>query len=112
MRLFWLSLLLIVAAGSEPLRAHQAPSGWTYEYACCGNWDCGALKPEQVVLGPKGFVITIPPGTHPQVPADAGTIVVTVPYGGERKSPDGLFHICLASDGQRVLCLYAPPFGS
>jgi len=112
MKLAWLSLALALAAGAPETRAHQAMSGWAYEYACCGMNDCAPLKPAQVKETRGGYVITIPPGSHPQVPAGGETITVTVPYNGTRPSPDGLFHICLAASDKRVLCLYAPPSGS
>lgn len=112
MRAFvWLSLALALAVGADAARAHQAPSGWTYEYACCGMHDCAPIRPEQVRTTRGGYVVTVPSGSHPQIGPDHPTITVTIPYNGVKPSQDGDYHLCLAASDKRVLCFYAPPGG-
>lgn len=102
---------LALSAAGLPSFAHQAPSGWTYEYACCGGNDCAPVRPEQVRVTRAGYVVTVPPGSHPQVGPDAHTLTVTIPYDGVKPSQDGDYHLCLSASDKRVLCFYAPPGG-
>ena len=82
--------------------AHDAPSGWSYDLACCYNRDCRPISSSAVREGPDGYVITIDNET--------------VPYTDTRikDSPDGLYHWCTVDgrDDGRTICLYVPPRGS
>ena len=88
---------------------HQAPSGWTYDAACCSDRDCTALRFGRVTLGPEGWIVRIEEGEHHYFP---GATTVVVPYGDRRlrRSGDTEFHGCLDRTG-RLLCLYVPPMG-
>lgn len=112
MRLFWLSLLLIMGAGSEPLRAHQAMSGWAYPYSCCAGNDCAEVSPAAVQETPAGYVVTVRPGTHPMWRSDRpAPLVVRIPYREAKPSPDGHWHICINGSGE-LLCFFAALGGS
>ncbi len=45
MRAILAAILLLTASTAQ---AHDAPSGWAYEAACCSNMDCGPVPSEQV----------------------------------------------------------------
>jgi hypothetical protein len=87
---------------SMPAPAHDAPSGWAYDMACCSNHDC---RPErsQVKATQQGWLIT-----------STGEIIR---YGDRRihESKDGEFHRCLMQKGVigpgLTRCLYVPPMG-
>lgn len=112
MRLFWLSLLLIVAAGREPVRAHEAMSGWSYPFECCSGVDCAEIDAEAVREAPDGYVVTVRPGTHPMWRADRpAPLVVRIPYREAKSSPDGRWHLCINAQGE-LLCFFAALGGS
>lgn len=80
-------------------QAHEAPSGWHYDAACCSNQDCSELPENQT---PK--------------PLDGGNWQLTTGEIVERSkvkfSPDGKYHLCRFSSTGGVICLYVPPQGS
>ena len=112
MKLFWLSLLLIIGAGSEPVRAHEAMSGWRYPISCCSDRDCAVVSPEAVREVRGGYIVTVKPGTHPMWPATKDApAVFNIPAHEGTPSPDGQFHICISPSGAR-LCFFAAIGGS
>lgn len=80
-----------------PAWPHEAPSGWTYPWACCSGMDCRPVSSARVKAGPGGY--ELPNGE-------------TVPYssGKIRPSPDGAFHWCTqgGKDDTPTICLFAP----
>lgn len=106
-RLFGLATLLL--AGS--VAAHQAPSGWAYDAACCSGRDCALVGPGVVREVSGGYAVVVLPGTHPMVPRGAAAVRAFVGHGDRRirASGDEHRHVCIA--GRAVLCLYVPPGG-
>lgn len=80
-------------------RAHDAPTGWRYPWACCSNQDCRMVPYEAIREGGHGYVIEA-----------TGEVV---PYADKRvrDSPDGEFHWCSEAGGDhsRTICLFVPP---
>jgi hypothetical protein len=96
--------------------AHEAASGeWLYPAGCCNsaatavNGDCARIASFHVVAGQGGYDVTLFPGDHPQLKTKG--YIGTVPYATTRDSPDGEFHICLATNGTQRYCFFAPPPG-
>lgn len=91
----------VIVLPALPATAHDAPTGWHYDLACCQNRDCRPISSSAVKEGPDGYLITIDNET--------------VPYkdGRIKDSPDGLFHWCTVDgrDDGRTICLYVPPRG-
>lgn len=81
-----------------PVRAHDAPSGWTYPYACCSGIDCRQIKASNVTTIADGYLLQT-----------SGEVVV---YSNSRirKSPDGEYHWCSngGKDNGRTICLFVP----
>jgi hypothetical protein len=85
-----------------PARAHQAPTGWAYPWACCSNMDCQELRSSAVSERPQGYVIQ-----------STGEVVA---YTDKRvrNSPDGEYHWCAHQkglDAGHTICLFVPPKG-
>lgn len=82
-----------VAAG-----AHEAPSGWAYDAACCSGRDCRPVTPGEVTAGPRGFEV-----------APTGEII---PYGDRKLRPsgDGTTHRCMVGGNATspTICIYVP----
>lgn len=82
-----------------PARGHDAPTGWTYPFSCCSNYDCRAVPTRHVSERPEGYVINV-----------TGEVVA---YNDTRvrNSPDGEFHWCSVSgeSNSRTICLFVPP---
>ena len=82
-----------------PATGHDAPSGWSYPYACCSMNDCRPVATKAISERPEGFVINV-----------TGEVV---PYQDTRvrPSPDGEFHWCSVAGGEsgRTICLFVPP---
>lgn len=82
-----------------PASGHDAPSGWSYPYACCSMNDCRPVATRAISERPEGFVINV-----------TGEVV---PYRDARvrPSPDGEFHWCSVAGGDsgRTICLFVPP---
>jgi len=93
------ALIVAALAYALPSMAHDAPSGWQYDWQCCQNLDCRQISSSLVKEGPNGYVITIDNET--------------VPYKDARikNSPDGMYHWCTVDgrDDSRTICLYVPP---
>ncbi len=89
----------ITIAGSIDAFAHQAPTGWTYPWACCHDMDCREVKASSIREGPKGYVIR---STGEVIPMTDSRI---------KNSPDGEYHWCSVAgqDNTRTICLFVPP---
>ena len=78
--------------------AHDAPSGWSYSFACCASTDCRPVNQTTVKETATGYVV--PSGE-------------VVPYGSTKikHSPDGEFHWCSkgGKNDTPTICLYVPP---
>jgi hypothetical protein len=94
------TLALSTMSGTAP--AHEAPSGWAYDMACCSDHDCRPEKSE-VRATSRGWFIT--------------STGETITYNDRRihESKDGEFHRCLIQKGSQdpgiTRCLYVPPMG-
>lgn len=96
---FWAGVMLTYVALLTDARAHDAPKGWRYDYACCSSIDCRPVPPAFVEETPKGFRMVV---TGEEIPANDRRI---------RVSPDGDYHWCTPAgkDAGRTICLYVPP---
>lgn len=97
-----LACLAISPLTVSPAGAHQAPTGWTYPWACCSNLDCQEVDAKAISEKPQGYVI------H-----STGEVVA---YGDKRvkNSPDGEYHWCAHQagiDAGHTICLFVPPKG-
>lgn len=105
--------------------AHQSRSAWPYPPWCCNGQDfggdCEAIPKSQVRKGAGGFSVILHPGDHRLVTRNQ---LFLIPYGDEKPSGDGDFHICLQptddpneADGigrggrYHMNCFFAPPDG-
>jgi hypothetical protein len=91
------SLLFVVPAAL----AHDAPTGWSYPFSCCSNFDCRQVSAKTISERPEGYVIT-----------NTGEVVS---YADARikDSPDGEYHWCSVAGekSSRTICLFVPPKG-
>lgn len=101
----WLFLL------SNPAKAHDAPSGWSYDVTCCNTVDCrpadgphdGSKRHHKVMIEEVtgGYRIS--------------TTQEVVPWNDKRvrESKDGDYHVCTTAgkDNTRALCIYVPMRG-
>jgi hypothetical protein len=94
------SLFLLIAVAT-PVDAHDAPSGWSYPFSCCSNFDCRQVESKAISERPEGYVIK-----------NTGEVVS---YADHRvkNSPDGEYHWCSVAGQQnsRTICLFVPPKG-
>lgn len=111
-----LAIALMYFAWVWPAMSHEAtnvqgyPLGWDYDPGCCRSaqqptGDCAPIASEYVTERPDGYHINIPVGGHPKLINKGYSGVV--PYGQERRSPEGNYHICLTTDGSHRYCFYA-----
>lgn len=98
---FLISLVAIIVWSARPAGAHDAPTGWTYDYSCCSTADCREVQTKAVKEDSRGFTIV-----------STGELI---PYGDTRikRSKDEFFHWCSVAglDDSRSLCLYVPDRG-
>lgn len=89
----------LLTLSASPVRAHDAPTGWSYPFACCSGYDCRAVSAKAISEKPEGYVIN---GTGEMVAMDDTRL---------RKSPDGDYHWCSVAglDDSRTICLFVPP---
>lgn len=112
MRSLILALLLV-----SPAMAHEAtnidgyPLGWDYPARCCNSaknsptGDCAPISAMHVKEGPDGYAVNIPVGGHPKLKTRGYSSLI--PYGQERVSPEGNYHICLTTDGTHRYCFFS-----
>ena len=107
MKILAVFLALAIAAVAH---AHNAPSGWQYDAACCSQRDCVPIAARFVRVGPEGFTVTIPAGAHPFVKDQA--LSFSMPHRSDRVRPSGdaEYHACI-NPWRVPLCLYVPPGG-
>jgi hypothetical protein len=111
-----LAVGLVYVGWAYPALTHEAtnvlgfPLGWKYEPGYCRSaaepgGDCAPISSEYVTEGPDGWHIDLPKGAHPKLLTKGYSGVV--PYGVEKASPEGNYHICLSTDGASRYCFYA-----
>ncbi|GAB4071706.1 hypothetical protein KHC28_00210 [Ancylobacter sonchi] len=87
-----------VVAGVSIGFAHEAPSGWSYDYSCCASFDCHPALAGDIEITPNGL----------HVPASGETI----PYSDPRVKPsgDGAMHRCSYGGvpSAKTICIYVP----
>lgn len=92
--------------------AHQAPTGWSYDPACCSGRDCAQIATSRVKPTSDGWLVTVGPGDHPII-VDQQTYRIPYTDSKIRKSGDEFFHLCIAPyDPTYVYCFYVPEFGA
>lgn len=89
-----LALVLVLTAARA--MAHEAPTGWAYDPACCSNRDCAPAAAKTISENAEGWLV------------DGKDFVAR---GKERRSGDEFFHVCRSVYDGRLLCLYAPNRG-
>lgn len=84
---------LMIILMSTAAISHEAPTGWEYDYDCCGNNDCEPVKIETdsggsyaVLKNGQKWYITKPKSVRP--------------------SQDDNYHVCIHMN--QVWCLYVP----
>ncbi len=98
---FFAALFFIALVMCGRVRAHDAPTGWSYPFSCCSTTDCRRVPADWIREQPDGF-----------------TIVMTGEIVGHqdariKQSPDGEYHWCsvAGSNDSRTICLFVPPRG-
>lgn len=119
-RTFWLLAIALdiafVVGFAAVANAHMAtdvqgyPLHWMYDPGCCRSaqepgGDCAPIDSKYVKERPDGYHINLPKGSHPKLVNNGYAGIV--PYGKERTSPEGNYHICLSADGGYRYCFYA-----
>lgn len=78
-----------------------------YPLECCHQNDCAEISDDNVRIGQGGYIVIVPPGSHPMWPASRPQpLQVSIPYTKAKQSPDGKYHICLNPSGG-LLCFFA-----
>ena len=108
--LVWLPIMTKAAYPHEATNVQGYPLGWDYDPGCCRSalqptGDCAPIASKYVTELPDGYHINIPVGGHPKLLTKGYSGIV--PYGQERRSPEGNYHICLTTDGAHRFCFYA-----
>lgn len=96
---------------SGPAHSHTAPSGWSYDAACCSTQDCAPIRVELVEITAQGYRVTVSPGDHPLVNV---TTTYVFPFNDKRVrfSGDQHYHLCIGLYSRAGLCLYIPGTGA
>lgn len=92
------ALCIVLLATSA--QAHDALTGWTYDFACCGSTDCRQIRTDAVKETKAGYIIKA-----------TGELI---PYNDKRikRSHDEFFHQCVSSYAPtKSICLYVPDRG-
>lgn len=104
--LFCVWLLML----NSPAKAHEAPSGWTYDFSCCNTRDCRPADGPNVKNRHHPVQIEEVTGGY-----RISTTREVVPWNDKRvrESKDGDYHVCTiaGADDQRALCIYVPMRG-
>lgn len=97
---------------------HTSEHGMNYPAFCCSGstggvpssvqGDCQAIPDRTVRAIQGGYEINLQPGDHHMTTVPAKFFV---PYGKERKSEDGAFHLCLFPTEKDNRCFFAPDMG-
>lgn len=104
------ALVLFTMIWPSRAGAHEAPTGWSYDAACCNTRDCAPIETVFVEIRADGYHVTIPGGAHTYVPE---TRYEFLPWGDRRlrRSGDEFYHACVTPGGS-FLCLYTPDMGA
>lgn len=98
-RLPTLLVSLLPLGVAWPSYAHDAPTGWSYPFSCCSDFDCRQVEAVAISERPEGYVIK-----------NTGEVVN---YTDVRlkNSPDGEYHWCSVAGAKdsRTICLFVPP---
>lgn len=102
--------LLMWSTGAKAQHIHHAQSNpkHFYDYDCCHLNDCAPIAANAVSETPKGYAVSIRPGTHPMWKMTRADVLrVVYPYRSPkvRPSKDGEWHVCINGAGD-PLCLY------
>lgn len=105
-----------IAAGmllsSIPVRAHEAPSGWTYPIQCCSNADCREVDGPQASERKSSVQVRYDEERNEYVISTTGERIGQLGVDARVKmSPDGAFHWCSqkGKDDTPTICLFVPP---
>jgi hypothetical protein len=92
--------IVLLGYSVQRLRAHDAPTGWNYPFACCSGMDCRPIPEKAISERAEGYVV--PSGE-----------VVGYQDTRLKDSPDGAYHWCTVAgaDDGRTICLFIPPRG-
>jgi hypothetical protein len=86
---------------SREARAHEAPTGWSFDPLCCSNRDCGEVPADWISEGPAG--VTVKP---------TGELLS---YTDKRvkQSKDERTYWCRppGDPNPKTICIYLPPKG-
>lgn len=106
----WLFFLWLLIAGK--VYAHDAPSGWTYDYRCCNVTDCRPADgpdgprhhPIQILEVQGGYRVVKPSGKFDTIEWNSPKV---------RPSKDGEYHVCThgGSNETGTICIYIPDKG-
>jgi len=106
--LIWISLLLSIAAGREPVWAHDFYSA----YCCRGEVDCEPIPETAVKITSRGYQVTLRPQDHRMLVTEPAPRSYLIPFSEAKQSPDGRYHACIYPSPDTLRCFYAPPPGS
>lgn len=106
--------MLIIAIGVlafsvAKAKAHDAPTGWSYPFACCSNFDCRVVGSNHKAK--NGVEIR-----ETEEGYQISTTGEVLKYNEDKRikdSPDGEFHWCSVAGemASRTICLFVPPRG-
>ena len=100
------------AHAHEAMATNAQPLGWNYDGWCCNGdghtGDCQVVSHKAVRSVKGGYQITLEPGDHRLV---TKRHVFFKEERAARKSPDGMYHVCLYPTENQLRCFYAPPMG-
>lgn len=105
-------LAFALAILAAPVAAHEAPSGWQYDYRCCGSMDCAPVAAPRREGGM--LVFRIRAGTHPMVRQQDEEFRLAADDLRIEPSGDANWHLCIRPWGEpeiRIICAYRPPVG-
>lgn len=106
----WIFLLFLLMAGR--VYAHDAPSGRSYDPACCNTMDC---RPADGPDGPRHHPIQLVEvqGGYRVIKTNGQDEMVDWNSKRVRPSKDGDYHVCThgGRDDGGVICIYVPPKG-
>lgn len=102
------------------VKAHDAPSGWSYDGACCNamkvhpdgriTGDCAPIPLRSVKVTPKGYQVTLTPQDHALI-KETKTWLVPFRDPSIRVSGDWEYHACVGKNTNKLFCLYTPRGG-
>lgn len=110
-----LAYVMLLYACAGPVRSHEAPSGWAYDYSCCSAADCYEITDDDVewLANEQRWLIK---RTGEKLVDAADGIGAQTPgtFSYTKWSKDEHFHRCSHGQGNPdmgTICLYVPPRG-